>query len=144
MLERAMLVIVWPWNDLIEQREKRRRIYVADEKKRRFNGKHDDVYEVTGNGLTSSCRWLIKSIALGEIGIICLAIVHGELSGRYDRAVSDRNQLPDLTYEEISGAAARRKGETNSGTNEWFNKGSTGVGRWTEFDFERNRWIIIP
>lgn len=28
--------------------------------------------------------------------------MHGELSGCYDRSVSDRNQLPDLTYEEIS------------------------------------------
>lgn len=42
--------------------------------------------------------------------------MHGELSGRYDRAVSDRNQLPDLTYEEISnGRGGEREGEFVNG-----------------------------
>lgn len=36
--------------------------------------------------------------------------MHGELSGCYDRSVSDRNQLPDLTYEEISPWRGKGKG----------------------------------
>lgn len=32
-------------------------------KRRLVDGKYDDVSEATGNGLTSSCCWLIKSIA---------------------------------------------------------------------------------
>lgn len=35
--------------------------------------------------------WLIKTIARQDPGIICLPMARGELSRRYDRAVSDRN-----------------------------------------------------
>jgi len=36
-------------------------------------------------------RRLIKTIARQDPGIICLPMARGELSRRYDRAVSDRN-----------------------------------------------------
>lgn len=47
--------------------------------------------------------------------------MHGELSGCYDRSVSDRNQLPDLTYEEISRKQPARRGEEKKDEfgNEW-------------------------
>lgn len=41
--------------------------------------------------------------------------MHGELFGCYDRSVSDRNQLPDLTYEEISPWRERNKGGRGRG-----------------------------
>ncbi|XP_043527962.1 uncharacterized protein LOC122538184, partial [Frieseomelitta varia] len=48
------------------------------------------------------------------------AIVHGELSGCYDRSVSDRNQLPDLTYEEITAGEGKgeKEGEFGNESNE--------------------------